>query len=133
MNSSITILYFTTLIYNVKNGAEEDAGLKGDSPSTCSTETDSGVSEGCSDNGTSTEEDDGDCGSKGSIQVDGTAKLKNEEPTEDMLNGDLAQNIKVRWTVVLAVPPPSCVAFLFPANPVTYICYYNINSNIARF
>lgn len=77
-----------------ENGAEEDAGLKGDSPSTCSTETDSGVSEGCSDNGTSTEEDDGDCGSKGSSQVDGTAKLKNEEPTEDMLNGDLAQNIK---------------------------------------
>lgn len=77
-----------------ENDADEDANLKGDSPSTCSTETDSGVSEGCSDNGTSTEEDEVDNSSKGGSQVDGATASKKVELTEDMCNGDLAQDMK---------------------------------------
>lgn len=113
-----TVQYLSTLIsiYDVKNDADEDANLKGDSPSTCSTETDSGVSEGCSDNGTSTEEDEVDNSSKGGSQVDGATASKEVELTEDMCNGDLAQDMKVRWTVVLNAPPPSSVTFLCAAN-----------------
>ena len=58
------------------------------------------MSEGCSDNGTSTEEDEVDNSSKGGSQVDGATASKKVELTEDMCNGDLAQDMKVRWTVV---------------------------------
>lgn len=84
------------MIYFTKNGADEDASLKGDSPSTCSTETDSGVSEGCSDNGTSTEDEEMDNGRGGSRQADGTTRMKKAEETDDMLNSGLAHNMKVR-------------------------------------
>ncbi|KAJ7383604.1 Ubiquitin carboxyl-terminal hydrolase 47 [Desmophyllum pertusum] len=75
-----------------ENGANEDASLKGDSPS--STETDSGVSEGCSDNGMSTGDEDMDNANTGINRVDGTTGMKKVELTEDLLNSGLAQNMK---------------------------------------
>lgn len=76
-----------------KNGADEETSLKGDSPS--STETDSGVSEGCSDNGTSTEEEDIE-NANGGINTEAmTAGMKKVELTEDLLSNGLAQNMKV--------------------------------------
>lgn len=80
-------------IYCPKNGADEDASLKGDSPS--STETDSGVSEGCSDNGMSTEEEDMDNAVGGVSSVDGIAGMKKVELTEDLFSSDVPQNMKV--------------------------------------
>ena len=77
----------------IKNGANENASLKGDSPS--STETDSGVSEGCSDNGMSTEDEDMDNAKTGINRVDGTTGMKKVELTEDLLNSGQAQNMKV--------------------------------------
>ncbi|XP_078360034.1 ubiquitin carboxyl-terminal hydrolase 47-like isoform X2 [Oculina patagonica] len=74
------------------NGADEDASLKGDSPS--STETDSGVSEGCSDNGMSTEDEDMDSASGGVNRLDGTNGLKKVELTEDLVNSGLAHDMK---------------------------------------
>ena len=79
-----------------KNGADEDASVKGDSPS--STETDSGVSEGCSDNGMSTEEEDIDTANGGASTADRTAGMKTVELTEDLLSNGLAQNMKVGMT-----------------------------------
>ena len=76
-----------------KNGADEDTSLKGDSPS--STETDSGVSEGCSDNGMSTEEEDVDNASGGIDSADGTSEMTEVELTEDLLNSGLAHTMKV--------------------------------------
>ena len=76
-----------------KNGADEDTSLKGDSPS--STETDSGVSEGCSDNGMSTEEEDVDNASGGIDSADGTSETTEVELTEDLLNSGLAHTMKV--------------------------------------
>lgn len=81
-------------IFKPKNGADEDASLKGDSPS--STETDSGVSEGCSDNGMSTEDEDMDSASGGVNRLDGTNGLKKVELTEDLVNSGLAHDMKVR-------------------------------------
>ena len=77
-----------------KNGTDEDTSLKGDSPS--STETDSGVSEGCSDNGMSTEEEDID-NANGGIDTEGslTSGMKKVEQTEDLLSNGLAQSMKV--------------------------------------
>ena len=68
--------------------------MKGDSPS--STETDSGVSEGCSDNGMSTEEDDIDNANRG-IGTEGslTSGMKKVELDEDLLSNGLAQSMKV--------------------------------------
>lgn len=75
-----------------ENGADEDASLKGDSPS--STETDSGVSEGCSDNGMSTEEEDMDNAVGGVSSVDGIAGMKKVDLTEDLSSSDVPQNMK---------------------------------------
>ena len=80
-------------MYCPKNGTDEDASLKGDSPS--STETDSGVSEGCSDNGMSTEEEDMDNAVGGVNSVDGIAGMKKVELTEDLFSSGLPQNMKV--------------------------------------
>jgi len=80
-------------IYCPKNGADEDASLKGDSPS--STETDSGVSEGCSDNGLSTEEEDVDNAVGGVDSEDGITGMKKVDLTEDLLSNGLPQNMKV--------------------------------------
>ncbi|KAM7428691.1 Ubiquitin carboxyl-terminal hydrolase 47 [Porites harrisoni] len=77
---------------NEENGADEDTSLKGDSPS--STETDSGVSEGCSDNGMSTEEEDVDNASGGIDSADGTSEMTEVELTEDLLNSGLAHTMK---------------------------------------
>ena len=76
-----------------KNGADEETSLKGDSLS--STETDSGVSEGCSDNGTSTEEEDIENANGGINPAAMTAGMKKVELTEDLLSNGLAQNMKV--------------------------------------
>lgn len=76
-----------------KNGADEETSLKGDSPS--STETDSGVSEGCSDNGMSTEEEDIENANGGINTEAKTAGMKKVELTEDLLSNGLAQNMKV--------------------------------------
>ena len=67
--------------------------MKGDSPS--STETDSGVSEGCSDNGMSTEEEDIDIAKGGIDSANETTGMKKVQPTEDLLNSGLALNMKV--------------------------------------
>ena len=80
-------------MYYPKNGADEDASLKGDSPS--STETDSGVSEGCSDNGMSTEEEDMDNAVGGVNSVGGISEMKKVELTEDLFSSGLPQNMKV--------------------------------------
>lgn len=75
-----------------ENGADEDTSLKGDSQS--STETDSGVSEGCSDNGTSTEEEDIDHANGGTDPAGETAQMKNVELTEDLLSNGLVDDMK---------------------------------------
>ena len=98
MEALYFLKYIVTLcdlckMYCSKNGADEDASLKGDSPS--STETDSGVSEGCSDNGMSTEEEDMDNAVGGVNSVDGIAGMKKVEPTEDLFSSDVLQNMKV--------------------------------------
>ena len=80
-------------IYFPKNGSDEDASLKGDSPS--STETDSGVSEGCSDNGMSTEEEEMDNAVGGVNSVDRITGMKEVELTEDLFSNGLPQNMKV--------------------------------------
>lgn len=82
-----------------KNGADEDTSLKGDSQS--STETDSGVSEGCSDNGTSTEEEDIDHANGGTDPAGETAQMKNVELTEDLLSNGLVDDMKVGVSPVL--------------------------------
>ena len=87
-----------SLTFFTKNGADEDASVKGDSPS--STETDSGVSEGCSDNGMSTEDEDMDSASAGVNSMDGANGMKKVELTEDLLSTGLAQNMKVRPNIV---------------------------------
>ena len=80
-----------------KTDADEDSSMKGDSQS--STETDSGVSEGCSDNGMSTEEEDFDNARGGTDPVGLASKIENLEDNEDMLTNGLTDNIKVCETL----------------------------------
>lgn len=75
-----------------ENGADEDTSLKGDSPA--STETDSGVSEGCSDNGISTEEEDADYAVGGTDPVGLAAGMNQLELTEDMLTNGIKDNME---------------------------------------
>lgn len=70
--------------------ADEDSSVKGDSQS--STETDSGVSEGCSDNGMSTEEEDFD-NARGGADPVGLAS-ENLEESEEMLTNGITDNMK---------------------------------------
>ena len=82
-----------------KNGADEDTSLKGDSHS--STETDSGVSEGCSDNGMSTVEEVIDHANGGIDPAGETTEMKNVGLTEDLLSNGLVHNMKVGVSPVL--------------------------------
>ncbi|XP_015770740.1 PREDICTED: ubiquitin carboxyl-terminal hydrolase 47-like [Acropora digitifera] len=76
--------------------ADEDSSVKGDSQS--STETDSGVSEGCSDNGMSTEEEDFD-NARGGADPVGLAS-ENLEESEEMLTNGITDNMKVCETLI---------------------------------
>ena len=53
------------------------------------------MSEGCSDNGMSTEEEDVDNASGGIDSADGTSETTEVELTEDLLNSGLAHTMKV--------------------------------------
>ena len=81
----------------MKTDADEDSSVKGDSQS--STETDSGVSEGCSDNGMSTEEEDFDNARGGADPVGLASKIENLEESEDMLTNGITDNMKVCETL----------------------------------
>lgn len=83
--------YFLILWTFLKTDADEDSSVKGDSQS--STETDSGVSEGCSDNGMSTEEEDFD-NARGGADPVGLAS-ENLEESEEMLTNGITGNMKV--------------------------------------
>lgn len=80
----------------MKTDADEDSSVKGDSQS--STETDSGVSEGCSDNGMSTEEEDFD-NARGGADPVGLAS-ENLEESEEMLTNGITDNMKVCETLI---------------------------------
>ncbi|KAK2563668.1 Ubiquitin carboxyl-terminal hydrolase 47 [Acropora cervicornis] len=90
--------------------ADEDSSVKGDSQS--STETDSGVSEGCSDNGMSTEEEDFD-NARGGAEPVGLAS-ENLEESEEMLTKGITGNMKVCETLV---------EFLDEVEPEGPYCY----------
>ena len=99
----------------MKTDADEDSSVKGDSQS--STETDSGVSEGCSDNGMSTEEEDFD-NARGGADPVGLAS-ENLEESEEMLTNGITDNMKVCETLI---------EFLDEVEPE--VCYVDTNRGL---